>query len=152
MREILQEDIDTDERLVNRALNFLRYLKDIKEEAAAEGFRLADGSWHDVPRGAFDAAGGVDSKVTEWRRREEDGKTYWTKDVRGFTLFTREPPNDRSRPLAEVVVTVGGVVLHSAAPDLCADCGEPRWRLAGDEAGGSPLVKACERCGKERPL
>lgn len=36
--------------------------------------------------------------------------------------------------------------------DLCPDCSDRRWRFAGDLSGSSPLVKVCERCGRERPL
>lgn len=156
MKEIqVQDDIDAHARLIGRALNYLRYLKDIREEAAGLGIHLMDEAWHDVPRDTFDAAGeGSSCEMTEWQGFRADGRTYWSKKIRGFYLYTAEAPSARSRQ-PEYVRTAGGAAVVPrplVISDVCEDCGETRWRLAGDESGGSPLVKVCERCGKERPL
>lgn len=156
MKEIrVQDDIDAHARLIGRALNYLNYIKDIREEAAEKGIVLTDAGWHEVPRDVFDAAGGEGCELTEWRGFRADGKTYWSKRIRGFVLYTDEPPSSGSRKPDEV--RIAGAAVATAKPllvvsDLCEDCGETRWRLSGDQAGGSPLVKTCERCGKERPL
>lgn len=151
MKEIrVQEDIDLHIRLVGRALNYLRYLQDIREEAASSGIRVTDAGWHDVPRDAFDAAGDQQSELTEWRGFGP--KTYWSKKVQGFNIYTEEPPTRGGRQPDEVKTAAGRATKPLVISDLCEDCGEKRWRLCGDPAAGSPLVKTCERCGKDRPL
>jgi len=150
MKEIVvQDDIDAHARLIGRALNYLSYLKDIREEAAAMGMVLMDGSWHDVPRDAFDSVSG---ELIEWQGFRQDAATYWSKMVRGFNLFTSEPQSARSRQPDVVKIAGGGIPGPLIVSDICATCGERRFRLSGDPTGGSPLVKTCEGCGEDRPL